>query len=80
MSEKKVSTSETACALGALEGLFLGMRALMALEVFQSSEGPTACCTAMRAGLVGLRGRDGGTRIRLAIGLLRVLLGSSWFC
>lgn len=77
MPEEQVPTSETARAFGAFKGLFFCMRALMALEVFQSSKRPATGRTPMRAGLVSFGGRHSIFRVRLAVSFLGVLFGRS---
>lgn len=58
MSEEKVSSSEAASAFGTFERLLLGMRPLMALQMFQASKGAHASCAYMGPRLIRLWGRQ----------------------
>lgn len=54
MPQQQVAASEAPSALGALEGLLLGVGTLVALEVLESSEGTIAGPADVRPRFVGL--------------------------
>jgi hypothetical protein len=58
MTQKKIASCEATRTFGTLEWLLLGVGALMALQVFQSSEGPLTSRADMRSGFVRLGRRE----------------------
>lgn len=64
MAEEKVTTSKATSTVGTLKGFLLGVRPLVALQVFQPGKRPATSCADMRSWLIRLGGRDvaiGGT-------------------
>lgn len=68
MSEQQVPSGKASRTVRAFKWLFLGVRPLMALEMFQSREGATACRTDMGSRLIRFRGWD-ITRLTIDLGL-----------
>jgi hypothetical protein len=56
--QEEVATGEASRALGALERLLLGMGALVAFEMLESSKGSIARPADVRPRFVGLGGRE----------------------
>lgn len=75
VAQQQVPTGKAARTIGTFKGLLLGVRALMALEVFQSGKRPTTGSTDMGSGFIRFGGRDIAvcrtSRVRLSGVLLR---------
>lgn len=62
VAQQQVSAGKASRALGALEGLLLGVGALVTLQMLETCEGPLAGGADMRSGLIGLGQREGAGR------------------
>lgn len=62
VAQQQVSAGKASAALGALEGLLLGVGALVTLQMLEAGEGALTGGADMRTGLIGLGQREGGGR------------------